>query len=252
MPRRKKITDDSEKQRILESNAGDVAAHHPAVQAVLSDDFAKATDLDGVEIALLLQQILQGQNSLLAKYDEHSQEIAKLKQMMSNTDERIKTEMTSQKKEIQEVLDRAEKLKLTGEAKDKLIAKASQEYTKEVQKARARNSLNLLKFHEAVAHMPTETVISPGQFIMTRQGQSIIPRLIPEEIRIKDMVWRLPPNTPVEVPKIVAERLREIRASQQETAKRKELLSEHMEQGKLAAEWSKVEGSKGDPLPIAH
>jgi hypothetical protein len=79
-------------------------------------------------------------------------------------------------------------------------------------------------------------------------GQQVV-KIIPEEVRIRHRVWVYPPGQAVEVPKTVAQFLDQRRASQQETAKRQELLSRNLESTKLAEEWAKVGGSKTEAMP---
>lgn len=218
-----------------------------AVKALLSPEFEQMSNLNASDIALMLQQIIRGQNSLLARIDQTGIEVAKLKEHQANVDKRIFEAIEREKKGIEEVLDRASKLKATGSERDKIIAKGAQLYTQAVQSARASKATEKLKFEEQIRRMPLEMVISPGIWINTREGM----KLIAEEVRIKHKIWALPPGVPVDVPKCVADVLRDRRKSQLETAKRKEVLAKQSEQSKLAQEWSKIEGSKTQAIPLA-
>jgi hypothetical protein len=51
----------------------------PAVQAVLSDSFLEMSNLDALNVALALQELIKGQNSLLANQERYNAEIEKLK-----------------------------------------------------------------------------------------------------------------------------------------------------------------------------
>jgi hypothetical protein len=71
--------------------------NHRAVQALESDEFLTMKDTEALDVALVLQQILQGQNSLLDrmnKYDKGQQAIAdsvtKLKQHHAESDEAVR------------------------------------------------------------------------------------------------------------------------------------------------------------------
>jgi acyl-CoA synthetase (NDP forming) len=221
----------------------------PVVNALMSDDFLKGSNLDASQIALLLQQLVRGQNSLLANYAQTHVEIARLREKQDRIDKEIADRLQSQTSEIQNILDRAESLKQTGDQKDRTIAEGVQEYREAVNLAKASRVSDNLMFEQQIRSMPTEMVTSPGQLITTMENGSQVAKLIPEEIRIKHKVWLLNPGQQTEVPKCVADALRERRKSQAETAKRAELLSKHMESGKLSEQWNNLRGSKTLTMP---
>lgn len=255
MPKRKRVDPaiqqqlEQERLNSLVNLSGD--GESEVVKAVLSPEFTQMTDMNAGQIALLLQELIRGQNSLLAKINDQESTIASLKQKWDNADKLISRQTSTERKEIEAVLQRAEKLKLTGDKKEKLVARAGKLFTQAVKSARAKNASDKLAFEQQLATMPQVTVVAPGQFITVREGQGIVPKIIPTEIRIKHKVWYLPPGRPTSVPKIVADRLHEIMNSQQETSALKNVLGKNMEQGKLAQEWNKVEGTKRQPLPLA-
>lgn len=218
-----------------------------AVKALLSPDFEQMSNLDATNVALMLQEILRGQNSLLARIEDTSIEIAKLKEHQANVDQQIAETLKRERNEIEDVLDRASKLKLTGDAKDRTIANGVKMYQEAKAQAGAKSASDKLQFEEQLRNMPKETILSPGAWIQTREGM----KLIPEEVRIKHRVWHLPPGVPVTVPQCVADVLRDRRKSQMETAKRKELLGKQVEQTKMAEEWNKIDGSKAQSMPLA-
>jgi multidrug efflux pump subunit AcrB len=223
----------------------------PAVQALLDPDFVKMTDLNVTDIALMLQQIVRGQNSLIAKADENAREINMLREKMARNDLTVESRMKEQRSEIEEILDRAEKLKATGMKKDQIIAQGAAQYTKAIQEARASSSISKKQFEDKLKRQPQIQVLSPGVWQNVREGQSIIPKIFPEEIRIRHLRFILQPGIPTMVPQSVAEALADRRKSQVETGKRKEMLSKQMEQTKLINEWSNVGGSKTENLPLA-
>lgn len=218
-----------------------------AIKALLSPEFEKMSNFKATDIALMLQQIIRGQNSLLANADQTNIQIAKLREHQDKIDKQIANMVHVERKEIEDIFQQSKKLRAAGDRKDKIIAKGTAQFTKAVQQARAGQASNRILFEQQLKIMPTESVISPGVWLNTREGMKIVP----EEIRIKHKIWVLPPGVMTQVPKIVAERLREIRKSQIETQKRKEMLSKHMEQTKLAQQWSELEGSTAQPIPLA-
>jgi hypothetical protein len=223
----------------------------PAVQALLDEDFVKMTDLAATDIALVLQQILRGQNSLLASAEENAREINILKAKMAERDQNLESRMNEQRSEIEEILDRSTKLKAVGDKKDKIIAQGAQLYTKAIQEARVKNSISKKQFEDQLKRQKQITVISPGVLMTIREGQTLIPKIVPEEIRLRHLRFLLPPGVPTNVPQSVAEQLENRRKSQAETNLRKEMLGKNMEQTKLAQAWSNVGGSGTDNLPLA-
>ncbi len=223
----------------------------PAVQALLDDDFVNLSDFKASEIALVLQQIVRGQNSLLTLAQNNSDEINRLKAKMESNDKFLEGRFNDQKGEIEEILDRASSLKAVGSKKDKIVAQGAQMFSQAIVEAKAQAAVSKLQFEEMLRRQPKVTVVSPGVWIQIRNGQSLENKLIPEEIRIKHLRWLLPPGIPVDVPKAVADQLADRRKSQIETGLRKDMLSKQMEQSKLANAWANVEGSRAESIPLA-
>lgn len=223
----------------------------PAVKALLDPDFVKMSDFDVTDVALMLQQIIRGQNSLLAKAEDNTREINIIKERMAKNDLAMEGRFNAQRSEMEDVLDRASKLKATGDKKDQIIARGAAQYTQAIHEARAKNSMDKAHFEDELRRQPQVQVVSPGVWEQVREGQMIIPKIRPEEIRIKHLRFTLPPGVPVMVPQAVADQLNNRRRSQVETQTRKEILSKNMEQSKLATAWNNVEGSKTENMPLA-
>jgi hypothetical protein len=220
------------------------------IKTLMSPEFETMSNMDAAQVALLLQQIVRGQNSLLANYEQTNIQIARIMERQDQADRQIAERLEEQKKFVEEVLDRAEDLKRSGEAHDKLIAQGLAQYENARQTAVAKRAAKNLQFREKIKNEPKVMVISPGQLISTMEHGHQVTKIIPEEVRIADMRWVLPSGVPVEVPQTVAAVLAERRASQIETHKRAELLGKNLEATKLAEEWAKVGGSKTDPMPL--
>ena len=223
---------------------------HEAIKKLMSPEFERMSNLDAAQVALMLQEIVRGQNSLLARYDETNVEIARIRERQDQADREIAARLEANQKFIEEVLERAEDLKRTGAENDKLIANGVAQFQEARSKAVASKAAKNIAFRQKVNSEPKVLVISPGQLVTTMEMGSQVAKIIAEEVRIADMRWVLPPGVPVEVPQTVAAVLAERRASQIETAKRAELLSRNLETTKLAQEWSKIEGSKTEPMPM--
>lgn len=251
MPRRKKLTLAEQAQKEQEALNTPVRldgkGEAPVVQDLLSPDFLQKSNLEASEIALFLQQIIRGQNSLL---EQNSQQIASLRERQDQIDQRIADELASNRKFIEEVLDRAEDLKRTGLEHDKLIAQGVAQYEKAKQDAAAMQAIKTLEYEQQLAREEKVMVVSGGQLITTMQNGQQVAALIPEEVRIRHKIWVLPPGIPVNVPKSVAEFLAQRNESKIETAKRQAILQKNYEVPKLAEEWNKIGGSRTDAMPV--
>lgn len=251
MPRKsKKVLAAEQAAREAEILNAPVDTSNETVKALMSPEFEKMSNLDASQIALMLQELVRGQNSLLANAQQNTIEIARLRERQAEVDREIAERLESQNKFVEEILDRAESLKRSGEEHDKLIANGVAQFQEARAKAVASKAAKNIAFRQKINSEPKVMVISPGQLVTTMEMGSQVAKIIAEEVRIADMRWVLPPGVPVEVPKTVANYLAERRASQVETAKRAELLSKNLETTKLAEEWSKIEGSKTEPMPM--
>lgn len=220
------------------------------IKTLMSPEFEQMSNLDAAQVALMLQEIVRGQNSLLANYEQTNIQIARIMERQDQVDREIAARLEAQNKFVEEVLDRAEDLKRTGEANDKLIAQGVAQFQEARSKAVASRAAKNIAFRQKIKDEPKVMVISPGQLITTMDHGHQVTKIMAEEVRIADMRWVLPPGIPVEVPETVAGVLEQRRVSQIETSKRQGLLSKHMEATKLAEEWSKIEGSKTDQMPL--
>jgi len=220
----------------------------PAINALVSQDFIQMSNLDASQIALILQQLVRGQDSLLSLAQQNSEEIVKLKEKQDKIDKEAEARFQSQRGEIEDILNRAEKLKVKGDKKDKLIAKGVEQYQKAVQNARANKTLDRLSYEKKLAAEPQEFVVAHGQLITTIERGQQVAKILPEEIRIKHKVWFLQPGIPTKLPQSVAQVLRDRYKSQEQTNKLKEMLGKNMNANQLAQEWNDSKGSGSMPL----
>ena len=247
MPR-KKLSAADQAAREAEILNRPLDTSNEAIKGLMSPEFEQMSNLNAAQIALMLQQIVRGEMSLIAQ--QNSVEIAKIYERQDAVDKQVAAALEANQKFIEEVLDRAEDLKRTGAENDKLVANGVAQFQEARAKAVASKAAKNIAFRQKVNSEPKVLVISPGQLVTTMEMGSQVAKIIAEEVRIADMRWVLPPGIPVEVPQTVANLLSERRASQLETAKRAELLSRNLETTKLAEEWSKIEGSKTEPMPM--
>jgi hypothetical protein len=251
MPRKsKKLLAAEAAAREAEILNSPIDTSNKVVEQLMSPEFERMSNLDASQVALLLQELVRGQNSLLANAEHNAIEIARIRERQDQADREIAERLNEQKKFVEEVMDRAESLQRSGEERDKLIAHGVQQYQEARHKAVASRAAKNIAFREKISKEPKVMVISPGQLISTMEHGHQVTKIMAEEVRIADMRWVLPPGVPIEVPRTVAGVLEQRRASQIETHKRQELLSKNMEATKLAEEWGKIEGSKTEPMPL--
>ena len=214
----------------------DGVGEHPAIQAAASPEFATMSNSAAAEIALQLQQLVRGNASILQNQEMLSSEIGQLKAKMNKYDEDAQKWETDRVKFMEEVNDRANKLRVTDPAQRGVIsAKVMAEAAEAEAMARAMYQTNKLKFKEKIANSPKVMIISPGVIESGRIGDQMINRVVPEVIRIKNYQWKLPPGVAVEVPDFVAKRYAEIQRSRAELEERKMALSADRNNGEMSS-----------------
>jgi uncharacterized protein YfcZ (UPF0381/DUF406 family) len=228
-----------------------------AVKALLSDKFTAGTNAEALDIALDLQEIMRGQNSILSQVNSNNSrvtdELQRLHARMAEYDTKAEQFEADRAKFLAEVDKLADKVRVSGEEKDKLVAKGAIQFQEALASARANAVVSRLKFEDELVHMRTETVVSPGTVEVVSVSGQPTPKIFPEAVHIKHKVWVLPPGRPVEVPFIVAEVLRQRRQMEEEQSERKAALSAQSQDTVLAQKWDTINrkyGTTGDPLPI--
>lgn len=216
-----------------------------AVQDLLSDKFTNGTNAEAAEIAIALRTLISGQNSLLENQARQSAELSKVRQRMAEMDAAAEKWESNREGFIQEVLDRAEKIRSI--SPERAIARGALEFQDAITIAKADRATQLMEFHELVRRQPTVTVISPGELVQVMEGGRPTNRMFPEVIRIKDMVWTLQPGVPTEVPKLVADVIRQRRNSEDETHAREQVLSQNLESEEFNKRWSKINSTYKSP-----
>jgi len=215
------------------------------IQDLLSPKFVEGTNVEAAEIAMALRQLITGQSLLLQNQQRQSEEIAKVRQRMSEMDKDAEKWETDKQAFLQEVADKADRIRTTNP--DQIIAKGAILYQDALVQAKAEANVDKMKFHETVAHMPMETVISPGELVTFMENKMQVNKIIPETVRIKDMQWVLQPGIPTEVPKIVAEALRNRRRIEEESRARGEMMGKNLEQGVFQQRWSELNSKYNSP-----
>lgn len=209
----------------------------PALDALLDPGFPKKTNREALEIALQVQALLRGDFALINQRTAESQEaIRRLEERMDTYDRAEEKFETDRQGFLDDVTQRAEKLKLTGERKNKLIANASAQYRSLVEETRAAGGVNRSAFDRLIETMPKEQVMWPYSLEIIDGATKEVPLVV----RIRHRAWSFKPGETVQVPTIVAERLREIHQQHQELVERQQALSGDLSDVALAQRWGQI------------
>jgi hypothetical protein len=241
MPRKTKLVkrDLSREQEVMNAEINlSGAGEDPAIKALLSPDFASLPDTQAATIALALQQIIRGQASLLANQDAMSKELAAYRERMDKMEKASTAYESNKQKFIDDLYNQADKKRLPESKRGQLVARETAKFQKLVQTAKAEKTVEQLHFDDALRKMPKVMVTSMGVTVQTVINGEPTLALTPEEVHIKNHVWRLMPGVPTEVPQIVADRLQHVRRVQEETRARDKVL--RITGGKMGPEHENV------------
>lgn len=216
----------------------------PVVKAMLSDQFVNGTNKEALDVALALQQLIRGTDSLLANQERFSTELNRLNERMNAMDFSAEKWEKDRQSFMEEVLSKAESLK---DPTQRTTVKGALQMEQAIQQARAEVVSDRLKFEQELATMPRENVVSPGELVQVMEGGRPSMKIMNETVRIKHKVWTIPAGQVIEVPRIVAEVLRDRRLSEKENQERSDLLSKNLENDKLSAKWNEVNSKYKSP-----
>jgi hypothetical protein len=209
---------------ILESQA---EAHSgvPALDALLSADFTTMTDKEALEVALAAQQYLRGDGaSLLGQVAQGVttalEQLNKLNERMDRYDQAAAAWTEDREKFIEDVFNRAERLKVPEMEREKMQGRVAVDLQKKIQEARAEIVVDKQQFEQQIKAMPRVRVAVAGDVQIAR-GKPVI---LPEVVSIKHMRWVLQPGKIYEVPEIVARELERRQRDREQNEKLKGLL----------------------------
>jgi hypothetical protein len=231
----------------------------PVVQALVSKEFGSMPNSEALQIALQLQAILSGQQSLLANQDKYAQELARLQQRMDARDQADAKWEQDRKSFIEDVLSKAEGLRPpTPEGRDRLQAKGAEQVQQAMAQARVDAANRRLMFANEIANGPKETIISAGELEMSSQNGQPVMVQFEEQIKIMDRTWSLPIGVPTVVPKVVADVWRQKQRTREELRRRGQAISAqggNMREDRVAfGEWEKINqefGSGTESIPTS-
>lgn len=241
-------------QEILSNPIDPAKSDSPAIRALADPNFATLPDSQTLDISLQLQKIIRGQDSLMEKYGESSKEIAAIRAQLAKVEREQAKFEADREAWYQEMRDKAEHSRPSSQAeRDKIRMEASMRVQRAFQEASAEIATDKIKFEQFLAQQPKEMITSPGRAEMVNENGQPQMRILPEVISIKNKTWVLQPNVPIEVPKLVADRWRQIQRQNEELSQRQRALADTPEQTVLAqrmASINKAFGSNSDELPM--
>lgn len=204
-----------------------------------------ASEAEALEIMLKLQEIIRGP-AALTQNPEMGEQVAKMRQAAAERDRMAKRFESDQAGFIEEVFQRAEKIKPTGERADRIKAEAAKLTKSLMADARRSDSAMKRRLDYLIDHGPKETITVLPKVETVQQGDSIVTKTVPEVIRLRHRAFALPAGT-YEVPKIVAEAYRNILRSRQETEARKAILSSGKRDSEVFQQISRIDQEYGSP-----
>ena len=249
MPKQPKYDPQAERERLNSPVRMDGAGEDRVVQEMLSDNFVKAKDTEAAYIAKALAELLTGQQMT-------TDQINKLMSRFERI-ERAQEAWENDKQKFLDDIDARSRALLTNDPhkKDKYAAEFMSAAKEAREQAVAQESMSRIMFHQQMESEPKETITSSGIMEIYREGESLIPRVMPEVISIKDRKWVLMPGVPTEVPHTVAVRFREIQATRASLEERKNLMKDGRNESRMvSAEWQKINQkykTGGDTMPTA-
>lgn len=238
----------------------DGVGEDPALRKALID-LPNQNNLDALNTALLLQQIVRGQASILDNQALMNDELNKLRARQAKYDEEARKWEEDRQKFIDKSFDDAERTvrnsRLTPEQAQAI---AMSEAQKAREQARAEAAVARLQFEERVKNSPKEFIVSPGILETYRNGSELVSHVIPEILTIKNKRWVLQPGVLTEVPDFVARQYRNRLQSREELRERQQAISVNRnngamsEFGQVQQDWQKIDrkyGVQAQPQPIS-
>jgi hypothetical protein len=219
----------AEQEEILNKEVRlDGTGEDPIIQTVLSDEFAKMPDQEALSVAAALRDLIRGQAALLDNQKKQDEEVRKMRQRFEEMEESAQKWRDDPAHFADEARAKADKVRLTGDNKDKAIAEGARILQEQTAKANAEAATAELEFIQKCANAPKVTISSSGKVWKTKVGDGYVDRVQPDVIRRsvgkRSFEWVLFPNQPVDVPDFVAQEYWKSKRWVQEQDKVKEAL----------------------------
>jgi len=221
----------------------------PSIQSLL-EGMPEATERQVLEMALRLQEIIRGDAALL-KNPEQSDLLNMMRADAEARDAATKAYEQDKMGFIEGVFDHSEKIKLTGEQAAEAKKRVANAMALARTHAKQNRALKRKKLEEDLRLAPKEEVYVTGHVEVIRQGPGLVPKIMPEEVRIGHVLFVLAPGRHT-VPTQVAEILRQRQRSMEETQKREEMISvDRIDIDRnIAPKWNKDMYTRAESFPI--
>lgn len=219
--------DRQRRKEILNNPIGPKGTNDPVVEALIADDFVSKKDSETLDIALQLQQLIGGVNSLVAGQqsdrENFGRAIEALRARIEAAEETQRKFEENREKWYEEVMARAP---ITNDPlkKEKLQMKGAELIQKAYADARAQSAVAKVEFERQLKSGPREVIMSPGVVEMIQVNDQPQMKVFAEVISLKGHKWILQPGVPTEVPKIVAERYRQMQQGKEEAQRRSDAM----------------------------
>jgi len=200
-------------KEINQSGAGE----DPAIQALVSDEFVKMNDTDALAVATAVAKIVRGQLQ-----EEIDGTLGSLKATIAKMEETAERYEKDRQKFAEDIFNQAEKMRMTS---NENIEKESVNLMAQVQQeAQAASMLKRQAIDDLVKSSPTVKMMHPGIPVRVRKGNIKTTVMKPFEIRYEHLVYRLPPNKPVDIPDFIYKAFMEKQESMEKKNKLREVL----------------------------
>lgn len=196
----------------------------PKVKVLLENARNAKTNEEALKYHLLLDKFLFGEGSL-TENPARSEELSRARQGAVGRDRAEAAYAADDRGFIDDVFNRTEKHKLTGEAAEKAKAKAMQMFSDARNGKLAERNNRKLEVDWMIEHGPKKDVMATGHFETIGSMPNVQQVLKPDIIRLMHRQWVFQPGLNKDVPEIFAEKYESFQNSQQETQEREALLT---------------------------
>lgn len=201
------------------------------------------SNVDAAKVALQLQQLIRGENSILGQ--QQTELMNRLMEKMEAMDRMAAKWESDRLRYVEEMTAMADRLRKSEDAQEKARAQAGIDLARATQEARASMALDKRAYDEFLAKEPKVTVVSPGVIMTVTENGSPTAKLMPEEIRVKHRRFVLQPGIPIDLPKSIADVYNSRVRSRAETREREEVLKMNLESGKLEERMREIDAKYG-------
>lgn len=196
MPKKSTFHTEAEQNEILDKPVNPTGAgEDPALQAMLSDKFVKAGDLEAAAIAAAVAKLIRG---------DIMGDMGKMLERLDNMEKAQQKYEADRQAWVQEQFKQAERTKKEhGTDIDK--AEAGKFLQKVMQDVRAESAAHKLELDRKARDAKKVSVVSEGKPTRIRMGENLVTKYEPEIIRYEHLSFILQPGVPTDVPAFIYE-----------------------------------------------